>query len=428
LVLLVCLAAATSQQEENSLAEENLSSLRTAREADAKKRRTKKRGRKQKKNSGRKAARRHGRRKAAKKTPKKTRVNKKTGITGRSVSDSCFEQSITVMRMWKDVVTNFEKRKNRMEKQNGTGGSKAEKKGAFEKIAQNLLEAGGGNKSSFSCGGSTDNDGAKQLKNLTETLFACQDNVKAACDPANIPQPNMTKLMMCAEGAMKFKMAATECLFKSIGANKTDTTTACTCWTSDALAMAVAEVKDCKFSKEAKAVSTALKACTKAFSTCRKFEDDASTSIASCSSDSSKLTQKAQTLQTNSDSVKAATAKVDALTANSSRRAERAASSCADVLKYAKELAKVASNFPASPMVQTIAEKITGAGSVTCSDSEKASLKAVSTELTVAVTTIENALEAVQDKIMTLTGSTAMVTGTMTTKAARRLRERNFRF
>jgi len=418
LVLLVCLTAASSQQEESSLAEEtNLSSLRTAREADAK-RRGKKRGKKQRKMKRRKSKK--GRKQ------KKLKKSSKPKISGRSVSDACFEQSITVMRMWKDVVTNFEKQKNRMEKQNGTGGSKAEKKGAFDKIAQNLLAAGGGNKSQFTCGGSTDNDGAKQLKNLTDTLFACKDNVKMACDPANIPQPNMTKLMMCSEAAMKFKTAATMCLFKSIGANKTDTTTACTCWTGDDLTMAVAEVKDCKFSKEAKAVSNALKNCTKAFSTCRKFEDDAATSIASCNSDSSKLTKKAETLSTNKVALAAANAKVASLT-DSSRRALRAASSCAEVLKYAKQLATAASNFPESPKIQELAAKITGAGSITCSTEEKKSLTEVSAELTEAETTLDNALEAVQEQIMTLTGSTAMVSG-MTTKASRRQRERNFRF
>ena len=37
---------------------------------------------------------------------------------------------------------------------------------------------------------------------------------------------------------------------------------------------------------------SALKNCTAAFGKCRKFEDDASTAITACSSDSSKLTAK----------------------------------------------------------------------------------------------------------------------------------------
>ena len=58
---------------------------------------------------------------------------RRTRTRGRSasVSDSCFEQTVTIMKMWKDIISNFEKQKKRMEKQNGTGGNKSGKKGEY---------------------------------------------------------------------------------------------------------------------------------------------------------------------------------------------------------------------------------------------------------------------------------------------------------
>ena len=170
----------------------------------------------------------------------------------RAVSNSCFDQAVTIMRMWKDIISNFEKQKKRMEKQNGTGGSKSGKKGAFKGVYQKLLSAGGGDKTSLTCAGSSDSPGAGQLTNLTSTLSSCQSDISSACDPASWPQPNMTKLMMCSELATRFKTGAQECLDLSIGPNKTDTDTACGCWTNSSLAQTVEASKDCKFSTEAK--------------------------------------------------------------------------------------------------------------------------------------------------------------------------------
>ena len=131
-------------------------------------------GRKDKVDTGRKNA----------KDKKRTRTRTRSG----SVSDICLEQSLTVMKMWKDVISNFEKQKKRMEKQNVTGGNKSGKKGVFAPTARRLVDLGGGNKSELSCAGRTDNNGALQLKNLTDTLFDCEDDVHKACNPSTFPQ------------------------------------------------------------------------------------------------------------------------------------------------------------------------------------------------------------------------------------------------
>ena len=73
---------------------------------------------------------------------------------GRTVSDFCFRQSVTIMKIWKDLVGNFIKQKKRMARQNGTMLSKSEKKGAFTLLAMALLKLGGGNRSNLVCAGS----------------------------------------------------------------------------------------------------------------------------------------------------------------------------------------------------------------------------------------------------------------------------------
>merc|ERR1712109_444062 len=129
---------------------EDLASSRLGRSPEAEAKRRKK-GRKAKK--GRKG-RRKGRKSKGKgrKSRKNSRRSKKSKSRstqrmygyGRTVSDTCFEKAVTIMRMWKDVISNFEKQKKRMVKQNTTGGNKSGKKGVFAPIALRLIEAGGG--------------------------------------------------------------------------------------------------------------------------------------------------------------------------------------------------------------------------------------------------------------------------------------------
>ena len=136
--------------------------------------------------------------------------NKGTKSVSRtnSKADSCFEPVITIMKMWKDVISNFEKQKKRMEKQNGTGSNKSGKKGAFSGVYQKLLSAGGGDNTHITCAGSSDSEGAAWLTNLTSSLAACQTDISSACDPASWPQPNMTKVVMCEELATRFTTGA----------------------------------------------------------------------------------------------------------------------------------------------------------------------------------------------------------------------------
>ena len=110
-----------------------------------------------------------------------------------------------MMKIWKDVVSNFKKQNARMKAQNSTGGSKSGKKGLFAPTAFKLIDIGGGNKSNLSCGGTYGSDGAKQLGNLTKTLFDCEVSVNTSCNPANFPQPNTTFIEACETGTTSFE-------------------------------------------------------------------------------------------------------------------------------------------------------------------------------------------------------------------------------
>ena len=68
----------------------------------------------------------------------------------------CVERSVAIMRKWKDVVSNFQKAKKRIQKQASVAIKKFGKKSIFGPIALKLILAGGGNKAQLTCGGSTD--------------------------------------------------------------------------------------------------------------------------------------------------------------------------------------------------------------------------------------------------------------------------------
>merc|ERR1712184_184166 len=139
------------------------------------------------KNADKKKRNKNGRGRGNRRNNKK---NRKRNRSTSTVSAKCYSQTVFIMKIWKDVVSNFKKQNARMKAQNKTGNTKSGKKGLFAPTAFKLIDIGGGNRSNLSCGGTYGSDGAKQLGNLTKTLFDCEVNVNASCNVANFPQPN----------------------------------------------------------------------------------------------------------------------------------------------------------------------------------------------------------------------------------------------
>ena len=154
--------------------------------------------------------RRKNRSNSKKRGEKATRRNRQTS----TVSATCYSQTVFMMNIWKNVVTNFKKQNARMKSQNSTGEGKSGKKGLFAPTAFKLIDIGGGNRSNLSCGGTYGSDGAKQLGNLTKTLFDCELSVNTSCNPANFPQPDTTFIEGCEASTSSFETQGKACLKK----------------------------------------------------------------------------------------------------------------------------------------------------------------------------------------------------------------------
>ena len=281
--------------------------------------------------------------KGRKRTNKKAKGNthpigKKRNQARTNVSNTCFETAMSYMKIWKDVVGNFERQRKRMTNKNTTAGNKSGKKGLFAPIAHRLVDIGGGNKSNMSCGGQYGNKGAAQLQNLTKTLFNCEKDVNKSCNPANFPKPNLTLINLCKGQVDNFAMKAALCLGKTVGANKTNSSDSCNCWSNPELTKLAETVKSCKIKNESLAFTAVLKKCTSAFQVCRKFEDAASTALSSCASDSSKLKKKAANLAANKASMTAAKTKMSSLAKARSYGAHYSASAknCMEIISFSQ--------------------------------------------------------------------------------------------
>merc|ERR1712073_78538 len=113
-----------------------------------------KKGKKSKKNRKNKNKRKNRKNRKSKKN------NKGTRKSPRTIDGVCLESAVTAMRRWKDVVTNFEKQKKRIDKQSEIAGKKSGKQSVFGPIALKLVDLGGGNKSALTCSGSATSEGA----------------------------------------------------------------------------------------------------------------------------------------------------------------------------------------------------------------------------------------------------------------------------
>merc|ERR1712141_815774 len=409
------IVSALDNEEDSSLSEE-LASSRLVRSADARRRKGRKARKGKKARKGRKARKgkkgRKGRKGRKGKNGRKGRKGRgkerQSGYGSSGVSDDCFEKSHAIMKMWKDVIANFDKQSKRMEKQNGTGESKAGKKGEFKHAAHKLVTAGGGNKSALSCAGSTDNSGAAQMKNLTDFLNGCEDAIHDECNATNFHLVNQTKLMACKDVADAFKTGAEECLGKTVGAKKTRTADACTCWTSDSLQATAEAAKECKFSDEAKAFAAALKSCRNKFAECRKYEDDVAESISVCQSNADDLKKEVAALSQNADKVKEAQAVVKALAASRRMKRQTTAASCSEANSVAITLTAMVFEFPGAPEILVLSAAIISfpSSSVVCTEDEKAALAAVDEAFDDAVGHLDSALEAAHSQLLTLTGAT----------------------
>jgi len=326
------------------------------------------------------------------------KTNRQTSTSSCDVTDECVSKAVQYMKIQKDKVANYQRQAKRIIKQNSTGSSKSGKKDVFKSAMTRLIQVGGGNESAPSCLGSTDNAAAKQIKNLTETLKMCSDNIKKACDPGNLPQPNMTAITVCNKTMASFSKKLEECRKKS-GKE------ACTCWNSTELSGPLETIKGCSLSKEASAMAKGIKTCRSAFSTCRKYEDDISPAIFVCNINPKALLSQLKSMSTNVKSLKTLKTIIDSLTSRKFRYT-RSIKNCDGVLTKVDETTTLTKSNPASSKIKKNVDEIQAArdAKVTCSTEQKNSLKTKSAAVDSAIAATEEKITTVKKDVEASTG------------------------
>merc|ERR1711862_921102 len=143
-----------------------------------------------------------------KKVRKHNKREKKYRKRCRQATGKCLENAVTAMNRWLRVVSNYKKQSIRIKGQKSLADKKKGKKGLFGPVLNQLVSAGGGNKSALTCAGSSNSSGAAQLKNLTETLEMCQMTINASCNMDDFPKPNATLIEKCDNATKTFEAEA----------------------------------------------------------------------------------------------------------------------------------------------------------------------------------------------------------------------------
>lgn len=354
---------------------------------------------------------------------------KNKGNSGRNSGDNkastvnltCLTTAIQLLKFQKDNVNNFLARHTRQQKQNALTTKKQGKKGEFAEPAARLIQAGGGNKSNLTCGGSTTSTGAKQLLNLTDLLDGCADAIKDACTPPT--GINQTFMNECYEKSKGYNTTLSGCVTTALSGSDP-----CSCFTDAKLVGAMKELKSCKGKDEAKMAAKARTTCLNQTRACNSYVELAGRLQYTCKYTADDLKKTLAQINANNATVAAAMAKVKALTgveatdgsSNSSRRAreanhedhedniapmdavqqlmsfqgrhlgkrelraKRETYTCATMTSAVETCTTAVSSTPTGTSVVTACTIETTQTSITCTDAEKTALQTVSNSLVLA--------------------------------------------
>ena len=327
------------------------------------------------------------------------------------MNETCINTAMSYMKIMKDKVSNFLRQKTRIGKYKTTSGNKAGKKGLFGPILNRIREAGGGNSSNLRCNGDNSGAGAKQLKNLTSLLGACEENINTSCN-ANLPVINTTEHDLCHTAMTAFANLTKDCQMKT-GEE------ACTCWTNSTLEFSANAVKKCDISDDNKNMTAAKKQCTTAFGKCRKIEDSVSLALSACSPANTKSRATADIKQglKNKAAVTKATAKINATASNSTSRAA-ASIACAVFITDIKSATAEILRAPLLAGTETVLLALVGVTVATCSSEDKTTLFTLSVEMDRTADTIDLNIESKQNDLLISQGATVSTTVIQATIAA----------
>jgi len=380
-----------------------------------------------------------------------------------TVNLTCLTTAIQLLKFQKDNVNNFLARQTRQLKQNALTTKKQGKKGEFAEPAARLIQAGGGNKSNLTCGGSTTSAGAKQLLNLTNLLDGCSAAIKDACTPPS--GINQTFMKECFDKSKGFNTTLSGCVSTAMSGSDP-----CSCFTDAKLVGAMTNLKPCKGKDEAKLAAKARTKCLTQMRACNGYVEQAGRLQYTCKYTADDLKKTLGQITANNATVAAAMAKVKALTgveasdgsSNSSRRAreaevhedniapmdavqqlmsfqgrhlgkreirtKRATYTCASMTTAVQTCTTAVSSTPSGSTVISSCTIETTQTSITCTDAEKTALQTVSNTLLVAQRIFTAFAVSILSELSESAGATpstteiaslaAAATGDTTTKAA----------
>jgi len=200
---------------------------------------------------------------------KKSNKKRKSGRQ-TSTLPSCFSKMFKYASKYKKAgnifrqVKRTEGNKDKIEK-------KAAKKGDFNSTLMTLTSALGGNKTAPKCAGNE--TASRQFADTLSLLDKCEADVEAACKfPSNV-----TIQTACKEAGEKFLNDIDACLKPSLSDDD-----ACTCFDGLDLDATLTTIDGCSTKGDNDAVLAEKNKCKKAFSDCKKAEDQSVSLVDTC--------------------------------------------------------------------------------------------------------------------------------------------------
>merc|ERR1711997_1166846 len=213
----------------------------------------------------------------------------KTCSDSTTVSSSCLEDAVDVLKYLRSQVRTFNRKFARIKSFNKTVGNKLGKKGVFEQTAKYLLLALGGNISSAACGETGSRSTNSRDKNTAMATYSllnnCSAAIKAACTMPNttLSDEDTSAFATCADTFNKTAVAADDCRTNS--KYTSNGPAACTCWSK--VVAGINKVKQsgaCNTTDTNDGVKETKSTCMEVFSACRKAEDSAVQLVYTCGS------------------------------------------------------------------------------------------------------------------------------------------------
>ena len=310
-----------------------------------------------------------------------------------TADEACLTNVSKYMNIVGNKIKNFNQQKARIERFVKLSQSKGDKKGDFLPLLVKLKESGGGNASALVCSGNSTSPATLRLQAIVASLTSCQDNIKQACETA-LPTVNATLLDTCATDGKAFSDAVDICTRKKFGI--------CTCWKDPNLETLNTKLSSCNIAQLNADVTKTQKSCVAAFSECRGLQDEASQVIFNCTKSPADVKKK----------IDAATATLEALEklktaataiANQARKTrdiQSIGNRAVTCTVYIETFETVVNNAGDNPTLSSASSAVNALAvetvTVSCTATEKTSLKALLTILDQIILLVKQLIATLQ--------------------------------